>query len=295
VAVIDIGTHSVLYLLAEKGKDGIVRALHQELRSPRLGKGFGKTKRISHKAILKTLPILNEYLTLSQKQNAHRVIAVATHALRVAENQSEVVNIFREATGLEVHILTEEEEARASYSGAMYGREISGPVCMIDIGGGSTEMVLGVNGQIDSLKSIPVGAVTLTEHWNGETEHKVLEIFKLHFNAIPVSSFARVLVGVGGTITTLAGLELGLATYDPNQVDGFWIEFSKIKNWYERLSSLPPEQRKALVALDPDRADILPAGLLILKTICTLGNFKKVLVSDRGLRFGIALQQFEVN
>lgn len=295
IAVIDIGTNSVLYLLAEKGKDGLIRGLHQEFRSPRLGKGLGNTHRISQDAIGNTIPILKEYVALSKKQNAHRVIAVATHGLRIAENRSEVVRRFREETGLKVEILTEEQEAKASFLGAIYQRQISGPVCVVDIGGGSTEMIFGENGHIEFVKSIPIGAVTLTEQGEGKIENHLEEMLKAHFNFVPVSFKCGMLVGVGGTITTLAGLELGLSTYDPNRVDGFWVPFSKIEYWYEKLASLSPEKRRALFKFDPDRADILPAGLLILKTLCTLGNFEKILVSDRGLRFGIALQQFEVN
>lgn len=295
VAVIDIGTNSVLYLLAEKAHDGIVRTRHQEFRSPRLGKGLAQTQTISREAILKTLSILKEYVALSKKQNAHRVVIVATHGLRFAKNQSEVVQMFQQETGLPVHILSEEQEAKASFLGAMYQREISGLVCMADIGGGSTEIVFGEKGKMEFVKSIRLGAVTVTEHWNPKMEQEVFEIFKTHFDTMPIFSWPQILVGVGGTITTLAGLELGLTTYAPNQVDGVWIPFSIIENWYERLSPLSLSQRRALVQFDPDRADILPAGLLILKILCTLGNFKKVLVSDRGLRFGIALQQFEVN
>jgi exopolyphosphatase/guanosine-5'-triphosphate,3'-diphosphate pyrophosphatase len=169
----------------------------------------------------------------------------------------------------------------------------------VDIGGGSTEFALGSSGRLEATGSIPVGAVVLVEkHVRNDPpapeEAEAMEeaVRGFGFGILPGVDPSVSLLCVGGTATTLAALDLGLDRYDPIRVDGVELERETVERWFERLYAMTAVHRREFMAVDPERADILPAGLLILKTVMALTGMQKLRVSDRGLRFGIALREF---
>jgi exopolyphosphatase/guanosine-5'-triphosphate,3'-diphosphate pyrophosphatase len=300
VVVIDIGTHSILYLLAEKDSSGRVACVHQEIRGVRLGRNIGARGVVQEAFLNKAISVLKEYVKLAQDQQADEIIIVSTHVLRAAQNKADVGEMIRKETGLLLHILSGQEEAEASYRGATFGRELTESTCVVDIGGGSTEVILGKADRIMELQSIPVGAVGLTERFlrsdpPSETELADMEHFidtSMNDTLGPLLLGAKDLIGVGGTVTTLAALDLGLRTYDPHRVDGHILQASRIRRMTDHIQKLSLSERKKIMEIDPGRADIILAGAYLLKAIMDRGPFKTIRVSDRGLRFGIAIRSF---
>ena len=299
IAVIDIGTHSILFLLAGRDENDNIVLLRQEIRSIRLGRNVSADGFIHEQPLTEAIEVLKQYKKLGQEQDADRIIAVATQALRSAKNKKTVCDTIREETDLDVRILTETQEAEASYRGASNGRDFEDTTCVLDIGGGSTEAILGSGDTIIDSISVGIGAVGLTERFVhsdplGEKEfHDMLSFIEssLKNTMIPILKRGERLIGVGGTITTLAAIDQQMTTYDPNLVDGYVMNHPGIEDILSRMKGLPLTERKKMIKIDPSRADILPAGTIILRTIMTLTGFEEIFVSDRGLRWGIALEE----
>jgi exopolyphosphatase/guanosine-5'-triphosphate,3'-diphosphate pyrophosphatase len=300
IGVIDIGTNSILYLLAERDVKENILPVHQEIRTARMGKGMGTQGIVQNEGLANVIHVLTEYEYLAHQQKADHIIAVATHALRAAKNRSEVCRSVHQKTGLDIRVLTEGEEAEASFIGAASTGNASTPSCILDIGGGSTEIILGKAGRIIDFNSVRLGAVGLTERFLQEdppfpSEWEELGRFiTSSLNAPFFSLLARgkQLVGVGGTVTTLAALDLGLKTYDSNRVEGHNLHRTGIQQILDELKRKPVAERQMMISFDPNRADIILAGTCILLAVMDMSAFREILVTDRGLRFGIAIQEF---
>jgi exopolyphosphatase/guanosine-5'-triphosphate,3'-diphosphate pyrophosphatase len=300
VAVIDVGTNSVLCLLAEKDPGGVVRGLFQQTEGTRLGRGLQRTGMIGEEPLQKTITVLRRYRTLAEAHGAEKTAAVGTHLFRAAQNSGEIVRIIRKECGIAVEILSETAEAEWSYRGAVHGRSLAEPSVVVDIGGGSTEAVLGRDGLVRRSGSLPWGAVSLAERFlsldpPGGAELDGLKAFAAESVRQKFGSFLRrgnSCVAVGGTATTIAALNLGLAEYDPDAVDGTVLNEAVVVRHMTTLAAVPLEERKRMIAFDPGRADILIAGAVLLSAVMKEGGFYRVQVSDRGLRFGIALREF---
>lgn len=299
MAVIDVGTHSVLYLLVEKNARGDAISLFQEIQSVRLGRNVDNAGTIQGEVLTEALQVLKHYRALASQQEADQIVVVGTHVFRAARNRKTVCKRIQNETGLNVEILIEKEEAEWSYRGAVYGRKWLGQNTVVDIGGGSTEVVLGKENEIVDWESTNLGAVGVTERFIHHDPPLPTE-----FSAMETSVFSSLkdkgasllkqgerLIAVGGTATTLAALDLRLKKYDPHRVDRYVMRYSTIENILDRMKRIPLAKRKKLLKLDPDRADIILAGATILKICMRLGRFEEVIVSDRGLRFGIALRE----
>jgi len=297
VSVIDVGTNSVLYLLAERSGNGVT-AVRQEIRTTRLGGSLAAEGRIAAAGLEKTAAALAEWRALSGALAAGDPVCVGTQVFRAASNRAEALDRLLRESGLAVEILAEHEEAAWSYIGAVHGLASAGRSVVLDIGGGSTEWAAGNGLEIDAGRSIPVGAVTLTERHvqsdppsRAELESMRAEIRSAFSVGVPKQDPSAALICVGGTATTLAALALGLERYDGRRVDGTAVDVNAVRAWFSRLSALTREERKREVRVDPDRADILPAGLLILLTWMETAGLSAGRISDRGLRFGIALRE----
>ena len=300
IAVIDVGTNSVLYLLAESAGPGNAISIHQEIRTTRLGRGIASSGRIAETDLGKTIATLREFRNLSRRQGADRLICAGTQVFRKAVNREEALGSIRDGAGIEVEVLSEREEAELSFSGAMHGRENVHRALVADIGGGSSEFSYGSDGRPEWSVSLPIGAVVLTETFlrsdppgqDGYTamERHIRSKFSECNLRVPEDDF--VFYCAGGTATTLAAMELGLERYDPTAVDGLELDRAATGRWLSRLRSLSIGQKRALVCVDPERADILEAGLMILSVAMEFIQLKRVRISDRGLRFGVALREF---
>ena len=300
VAVVDIGTNSILYLLARADAKRRVVTLHQENASVRLGRFLAQMGTIFVDALPDALRVLNDYKCLAHRHGAAKLITVGTHLFRTAVNAGHICSVLKEKTGLEIEVLTEKAEAAWSFHGAVYDRDIQEECVVVDIGGGSTELIRGRPDGITESESFDLGAVVLSEtHLSdvpprGNALSRVSETILSELDRSRVLSHGRDqrLVGVGGTITTLAALDLSLDEYDPNRVDGYILSRRAVQSRMAQFQDIDHNRIKHLLPFAPERADIILAGTSILHEIMNTGRFRELLVSDRGLRFGIALREF---
>lgn len=295
VAVIDIGSNSVLLLIGERTDLGW-RVLLDTARITRLGEGFSQSQTLQPPAIERTLDALSEYRALCQAQGAERVIAVATAVVREARN--------REAFGEGVHqmlpaaeflVLSESEEARYSFLSVARDPDLgvgSGHLAVLDIGGGSVEVALGREA-VQHWFSFPVGAGRVREtHMPSdppETREVLNAIRKLDEAFAPLRDLPQPdrVVAVGGTGVNLAMLALGRTQFDPIQAHGVWFGDETPAALLESLLRLSDAERRALLGAEPERAPLLHVGALILERALFAMRREEVQISARGLRYGI--------
>lgn len=303
IAVIDIGTHSILYLLAALNSESKLIARHQEATGVRLGRDLHQKRIIQGTSCQKAVRVLNRYKQLAASQQVQNIISIGTQVFRIAENSGQIIQQIQDQTALRIEILTKEEEAKWSYWGAKYGKIIEEPSIVADIGGGSTEIVLGKENQIEDWTSIDIGALILTEmyiHNDPPLKEEIVEIervidSKLNGKIKTMLHKGQSLIAVGGTATTIAALDLNLKKYIVNKVNGHILHQSQIKKYIDQFQKFSAKEKRKLLYLDPNRADIILAGTLILNRLLNIGNFEKMSVSDYGLRHGIALREFQQN
>ena len=299
VAAIDIGTNTVLLLVAEKDDRGELRAVREEATITRLGEGVDKTQKLAPAAIARTHACLLQYATIVRELGAERVAVVGTSAMRDAGGGEEVRAKVRELFGVEARTISGEEEARLTFAGALSGLGASGKVAVFDIGGGSTEVVVGEGGSVSASHSFDVGSVRLTErHVRSDPPTRaeanaMTADAKRAFESEPrlfeaARGAAQAPIGIAGTVTTLAAVALGLEPYDGARVHGHVMSTSDVRAVVDRLAALPLEERRAVRGLEPKRADVIVAGgLVVLAALEALGA-PAMRVSDRGVRWGLA-------
>lgn len=284
-AAIDIGTNSVRLLIAEKN-NGKVMTIHRDLKSTRLGEGLGTTGRISMEAMARTIDALIAFMKTVKSYNVEKVKAVATSAVREASNALEFLELARQKARLHVDIISGEEEAELSYLGACSGLNMAEDAIVVDIGGGSTEIVYRQGSEIIYTSS-PVGAVRCTE--NSTTPTQIFAVLEEHLNKIKNFSHYK-LIAVGGTATNLAAINKKLTVYDPELVHGSEISIEELGKTIFYIGSKSLAQRLSIPGLQPERADIIIGGLLILWVIMTYANIGKVIVSEADILQGIIIK-----
>jgi exopolyphosphatase / guanosine-5'-triphosphate,3'-diphosphate pyrophosphatase len=296
VGAIDIGTNTVLLLVAE-GPVSAPLAILERATITRLGKGVDRTRRLAAEAIDRTVACLEGYADLLRQLHVERTIAVCTSAARDAENGNEFLDRARQALGSAPRIIDGDEEARLVFDGALTGLDVEGPVTVFDIGGGSTEVIFGDRtGALASLQgavSVNIGSVRLTErhvHHDPPEPSELDAVRKDIDDALSTIAFERLapLVGVAGTMTTLAAIDRELDTYDPAIVHGAALSRARIELMFDRLAAMPLDRRRGVRGLDPARADVIVAGTLIALRLLDRARANEVTVSDRGVRWGLA-------
>ncbi len=299
ISVIDIGTNTVLLLIADVDQAGEVTPVHHGHAIARLGKSVDESRTISSDSLERVTGILAEFVSLSQRHQADLMVACGTSALRDASNRLEVVEHIRSNLKIDVRILSGEEEAELTYRGAIGEFQRSGVArdfAVLDIGGGSTEIIVGEESRIRSKRSIDVGCVRLTERFlkaSPPTSLNISQALRSIREEIapfaPLESTAR-LIGVAGTLTTLAAIDLNLPAYDPSKVSGHVLKKESIQTIFNQLRIKTLEELKAIPQILEGRADILLAGILILLEVMNQLEATEISVSDRGLRYGIAME-----
>ncbi|HEX7104869.1 MAG TPA: Ppx/GppA phosphatase family protein [Acidothermaceae bacterium] len=302
VAAIDCGTNSLRLLVADVDPAaGTIRDLVREMEIVRLGEGVDKTHRFSDAALGRTLATCREYARRIDALHAEQTRFVATSASRDATNRDEFFDGVRAALGVDVEVVSGEEEAALSFAGAtqeLVGKkDVPPPYLVVDIGGGSTEFVLGSSG-VDAARSVDVGCVRLAERHlrsdpatTAEIEAATLDVERaldLVEEAVPLKA-AATLVGLAGSVTTVAALALGLPQYDPQRIHHSRIAASSVHEITERLLAMSCAERKALAVMHPGRADVIGAGALVLDTIVRRVDAAEVVVSEHDILDGIAL------
>ncbi len=303
VAAIDIGTNSVLLLVAERRGNEIVRV--RDLATiTRLGEGVDATGRLSPAAVERTLACLERYAALIHSDAVARVGAVGTSASRDAAGGSDFVARARAVLGVTPAIISGDREAELTFRGALSGLPLEGPVAVFDIGGGSTEIILGDattdGGVIRRAISLDVGSVRLTERHVRHDPPTSDELTAVRADVVDALTRAPTirdvpLVGVAGTITTLVAVRDGLVSYDGDLVHGSTLTRSDLAALTARFVGCPLEARRALPGLSPKRADVIVAGTIIADAVCAHADAAELTVSDGGVRWGLALELLAPN
>lgn len=305
LASIDVGTNSTRLLIVDYSKKN--HALNfittaREMIITRIGKNLSETSRISRLSAKRTLNVLSDYLDLIKKEKVEKYRAIGTSALRQAKNSKWFLNYIKNKLGIEIDVLDGKEEAALSFSGAVKNlnfntKESDSTVLVIDIGGGSTEFILGsLNGRIIFSESIDIGCVNLTEKFINYSKPAIEELELLNnnirdkieklINEISKNNF-NLVVGLGGTISTLAAVDLKLAQYNRDKIHNHVLTFDNIKLIYDQFCQVDFESRKKITGLEEKRADIIICGIAILLEIMKLLGFDKILVSENDILDGI--------
>jgi exopolyphosphatase / guanosine-5'-triphosphate,3'-diphosphate pyrophosphatase len=330
VAAIDCGTNSIRLLIAdiESNSDDLERSsgssdsarssrppltdISREMRIVRLGEGVDRTGRLSEAALDRTMTALREYAGLIAEARPEAIRMVATSATRDAENSREFTDRVVEVLGVAPEVISGDEEARLSFTGATrelaapaVGAEgtaqaaegIGPPYLVTDIGGGSTEFILGGREGVDSERSVNIGCVRMTErHLHGDpplhqevadTIADIDDALALAAAAVPVDK-ARTLVGLAGSVTTVAAIALGLDHHDSARIHHSRVSAARVHEIAVELLAMTRAERAAIPVMHPGRVDVIGAGALILDRIMTRFGFAEVLASEHDILDGIA-------
>ncbi len=296
-AVIDIGTNSVKYLLAEVCCDNEPKIIKDRVKITRLGEGLGKTGRISPQALLRTAETTEEYVLDAKKSRAGEISIVGTMALRTALNAADFLRRIKENAGIETEVLSGEEEAVLSFRGALSGCDIGNVknCCTIDTGGGSTELVFAREGQIVCRSSLKTGALTLTEKYFSKDAVSPEDLMiaedelKGIFDGTRLPFSAEMAIAIGGNATAMASVCMKMERYDPAEAHGTILSEEEINRQIGEYLTKTAEERRKIKGLDPERADIILAGACIIRYSMIFCGCSEIVVSDRGLRHGVLL------
>jgi exopolyphosphatase/guanosine-5'-triphosphate,3'-diphosphate pyrophosphatase len=296
VAAIDIGTNSVLLLVARVAPGGALEPIEERATITRLGEGVDKTRELAPAAIERTLACLAEYGAVLSKLGVERVDAVGTSAMRDARGGEELRRRARELLGVEPRTISGDEEARLTFRGGLSGIGVpAGDVVVFDIGGGSTEFIVG-DGSTRTQRegiSLDIGSVRLTERHVRSDPPTAAELAAVEADvaralASAPSMRGAKLVGVAGTVTTIAAIARGVDPYDAAKVHGAELALDEVQGVVARLAALPLAKRVELPGLSPKRADVIVAGAKLCAMIVERAGASSLIVSDRGVRWGLA-------
>ena len=290
IATIDIGSYSVRLSIGEI-KDSKIKIIYEKGVITGLGKGVTSNGILDKKAVEETIEVLKEYKNTINEHGADKVIAVATEALRRAKNAKEFINKVKETTGIDIKVITPDEEGKLSYKAVCYSLKLSRRIVVVDQGGGSTEFIYGKSCDIEKVISLPVGIVNLTERFVKhdpplKEELKSMKEF-IDNNLKKLEFEVDNIVGLGGTITTLSALEYNIYPYDPSKIHGSILKRESIKKWLNKLANMKISERKKIPQIEDRRAEAIVSGILMFDRI--LDHFKKdeIIVSDWGLKHGL--------
>jgi exopolyphosphatase / guanosine-5'-triphosphate,3'-diphosphate pyrophosphatase len=301
VAAIDLGTNTIRLLVGEADGAGGYRPVLSAQEITRLGQGLLPTRRLQPEPMQRSLAVLRRFREMAACQGAVTVAAVGTSALREATNRSGFLDMALRETGLDVRVISGDEEARLTLLGVRNAlRRPPDRFLMLDIGGGSTELLLAHGQDIRAAVSTGLGAVKLTEaHVKSDPptaaelgalrDAVAARIARVGARELPALGQGEILVGTAGTVTTLAAIDLSLEHYDPVRVTGHHLSRVRVAELLERLARLPLRERRQVPGLEPGRADVIVAGTIVCLGIMDGLEFTELTVSDGGLREGILL------
>lgn len=298
LAFIDIGTNTLLCLIAELQNDGSFHVLEDFAEITRLGQGVQRTGRISPDGEERSLEVLRHYLERCHYLDVQEIRAVGTSALRDAQNSDEVRARFKQELGFDVRVISGDQEATYSFLAVQQGLRLDRQeLLVIDVGGGSTEFIRGSESGISQAVSINIGSVRLTEQFlhsdpvRKEECEKMVAAVERELAALPhqwlKDSSILHLVGIAGTFTTLSAVEKKLARYSHSEVHGSRLTLSEVRRQVALFQAKTIPERKAIPGLEPKRADVILAGVYLIERIMTLFDSESVIVSDQGVRYGL--------
>ena len=299
VAAVDCGTHSTRLLVARPGTDGTLETLERLMTVTRLGAGLGAAGRLAPDAIGRTVEVLGRYREVMDVHGVTSVRAVTTSAARDATNRQDLLDAAGAALGSPLEVLPAQDEGRLAFRGATAGLDAGeGPFLVFDIGGGSTEFAVGT-AEADGVVSVDVGCVRLTEAylehdppWASELS-AAISVVQAHLEDVardlPAAREAKLAVGLAGTVSTVAAVEIGLATYDRDRIHHFRLTRAAAEDVFRTLATEPLADRLRNPGLEPARADVIVGGCCALVATMRFFDLDEVLVSESDILDGLAL------
>jgi exopolyphosphatase/guanosine-5'-triphosphate,3'-diphosphate pyrophosphatase len=298
IAALDVGTNTVLMLVAERDDSGAVRTLADFARITRLGRGVDATGKLDPDAAAQTLAAIVEFAQKARDLRAKKIVGVATAALRDAGDGAEFIAKVKAQAGLDLEIITGDTEAQLSYLAVTKGLPLdpAAKLLIVDIGGGSTELICAEPGALDrklDVVSLQIGSVRLTERFVHHDPPSAREAMDLRLavnealQRLEWDFAPDLMVGIAGTVTTVCAIVLGMKVYDPKIVHGHRLSQDDVIATIAKLGAMPLVQRQQLPGLEPGRADVIFAGAAILERIMCRFHMDEVVVSDQGVRWGL--------
>jgi exopolyphosphatase / guanosine-5'-triphosphate,3'-diphosphate pyrophosphatase len=295
VAAVDLGTNSTRLLVADV-ENGRVDEVSRRLTITRLGEGVDERRRLLPVPIARVRNCLAGYRRELEALGAGRTLCIATSSVRDAENGEAFLGEIEWSYGFTTRLLSGDEEAAMMIRGVTAGRPPLDGVLVVDVGGGSTELVLTSGGELTFATSLDVGCVRLTERFLVSDPPSLPELAAAggYVRSLLPELEASAAIGVAGTITTLATLDLGDAEYDPGRTHGHRVSTASVGEQLERLASMTTEERIAETGIEPGRASVVVAGIVVLREVLEAYGLEEIEVSERDVLHGAALAAAEL-
>jgi exopolyphosphatase / guanosine-5'-triphosphate,3'-diphosphate pyrophosphatase len=293
VAAVDIGTNSTRLLVADV-EDGSVRELDRRLEITRLGEGVDERRILLPQAIARVRNVLAEYRRAAEEAGAERTLAFATSAVRDADNGEAFLGEIEWSYAFKTRLLGGDEEALLTFRGVSAGRNVASGTVVIDVGGGSTELILGGPDGVAFHTSLDLGCVRLTERFGTDFGAAAAHVRDVLAGSVPADVRPRAAIGVAGTITTIATLDLGLEEEDPDVVHGYRLSAETVAAWAERLEGMTVEEIRALRSMHPGRAPVIAAGAVVVRETLAYFGVETLEVSEHDIMHGAALAAAEL-
>ena len=301
-AVIDIGTNSIKFCLAESAKqDGTFEVIKDANDIAKLGEGLKDTGLIGPEPLERNAQSVAAFAKEAREAGADETAVVGTMALRTARNTADFAKRVKELCGLEVRVIPGEEEAQLSYIAVMSGIAGAAAANLVtfDTGGGSTEFVFGEAGSIKRKFSLNIGAIRFTEAYLSQMPVPAAKLseaqaqIRRELSEGGVTAGAKFLVGMGGNVTSIASVKHQMKVYDPDVIQGSKLTLTDIDAQIADYAGKTLDERRTIVGLQPKRADVILAGACIVRQIMELTGVSELTVSDRGLRHGLLYRLFK--
>jgi exopolyphosphatase / guanosine-5'-triphosphate,3'-diphosphate pyrophosphatase len=298
-AVIDVGTNSVKFHIGEKGPDGTWRTIVDRAEVTRLGERLGETGEIGREAMERTVTAISGMAAEAERDNVSAIAAVGTMGMRTARNSASFIDEVERRSGVRIEVISGEEEGRLAYLAVKSGLGlVEGSLVVFDTGGGSTQFTFGHGSIVDERFSLNVGAVRYTEQYglagvvSTDQLRAALDAIAADLARLDNARSPDVLVAMGGGVTNITAVKLGLTRYDADVVQGTRVERAELERQIELYRSRSVEERRRVVGLQPQRAEVILAGACIVKTVMWKLGKDSLLVSDHGLRHGLLVERF---
>lgn len=299
-AVIDAGTNSIKFHIGERDREGRWRTVVDRAELTRLGEGLAQQGEIIDAALERTVAAIAGMADEANRHGVRAIAAVGTAGLRIASNGNAVVAAIQARTGVHIEVISGEEESRLAYLAAKSGLGLkTGSLVVFDTGGGSSQFTFGHDASVDDRFSVDVGAVRYTERYqldgavSLDVLHEAMAAISADLSRIDGRPVPDQLVAMGGAVTNMTAVKHGLATYDPARVQGTVLDRAEIDRQIELYRSQDAEARRAIIGLQPKRAEVILAGACVVRTVMEKLGKESFTVSDRGLRHGVLAERFD--
>jgi exopolyphosphatase/guanosine-5'-triphosphate,3'-diphosphate pyrophosphatase len=299
-AVIDAGTNSIKFHIGERDREGHWRTVVDRAELTRLGEGLAQQGVIIDAALERTAAAIEGMVDEAKRHGVRAIEAVGTAGLRIASNGNEVVEAIQARTGVQIEVISGEEESRLAYLAAKSGLGLkTGSLVVFDTGGGSSQFTFGHDASVDERFSVDVGAVRYTERYkldgavSPDALHEAMAAIAADLSRIEGRRVPDQLVAMGGVVTNMTAVKHQLAAYDPAVVQGAVLDRAEIDRQIDLYRSLDADARRAITGLQPKRAEVILAGACIVRTVMEKLGKQSFTVSDRGLRHGVLAERFD--